>query len=202
MKLMPPTFSENPSVKTNFDQSKPHDVTTKADIPQETGPLALEAALSAQALRSPMQSQSVSPLTTSPVIASTPSRDDPQDDDILAAPKAASPEVSQESQVDFPLVTQETRSGPSIRVLIVGLTNNEQFAKAVIHRGPNSFIKQTLRGNRPVRDDVVADTLRMMHLDKMYRHISFKSVSSSYFAGGKCASNIIKKRKIITTSST
>ena len=132
MKLMPPTFSENPSVKTNFDQSKPHDVTTKADIPQETGPLALEAALSAQALRSPMQSQSVSPLTTSPVIASTPSRDDPQDDDILAAPKAASPEVSQESQVDFPLVTQETRSGPSIRVLIVGLTNNKNSQKPLL----------------------------------------------------------------------
>ena len=94
MKSMLPTSSETPSVKTNSDQSKPPDVTTKADIPQETGPLALEAALSAQALRSPMRSQSVSPLTTSLVIASTPSHDVPQDDEKLPTPEAASPEVS------------------------------------------------------------------------------------------------------------
>ena len=192
MKFTPPVSNETPVTKTHSDRSNVPNVTTNDDIPPVTDLQDHEAVLSPEAQHPPMRSQSVSPLTTFPFIEKTPSRDDPQDEETLNALEVASPQVS--PVVDLQLDTQETRAGPSVRVMIVGLTNNEQFAKAVVHRGPNSFIKQTLKGNRPVRDDVVADTLRMMHLDKMYRHISFKFVSSSYFAGGKCASNMIKKK--------
>ena len=156
MKSTAPVSNVTPVIKTNSDLANVPNVTTNEDIPPVTDLQDHEDVFSPETQHPHMRSQSVSPLTTFPFIEKTPSCDDPQDEETLNALEVASPQVS--PVVDLHPDPQETRANPSVRVMIVGLTNNKQFAKAVVSRGPNSFIKQTLKANRPVRDDVVADT--------------------------------------------
>lgn len=51
-----------------------------------------------------------------------------------------------------------------------------------------------LKRNKILKDHIIVDILRKMHLNKSYRNIKFKSVSSNYFQGGKAVAKMIRNK--------